>query len=223
VNHERTILLLAALASAASAQPFIEIGVSGSLLADDGVRPVTVRAIFDTSAPPISADATAVRFRAIDGDFIFSFDVPADAPMVNLDNNAEGIIYDLVYDQTNDRIRFEFGNFFGSRTGKLVISPIVGPMSASMNSLPDDPSAYMMDASASDRSMSLEYTRVGLAPLKALWTPSGFVTSDSAFSVWVDTAQDPNPDPCFADLTGDGQLDFFDLSAYLQLLQAGCP
>jgi predicted outer membrane repeat protein len=30
-------------------------------------------------------------------------------------------------------------------------------------------------------------------------------------------------DPCFADLTGDGALDFFDLSAYLNLYQMGCP
>ena len=30
-------------------------------------------------------------------------------------------------------------------------------------------------------------------------------------------------DPCLADLTGDGELDFFDISAYLNLFQMGCP
>tara|TARA_E500000318_G_scaffold42553_4_gene40704 strand:+ start:878 stop:1651 length:774 start_codon:yes stop_codon:yes gene_type:complete len=92
-----------------------------------------------------------------------------------------------------------------------------------IDSLPDDPALYApSDYSGSDpvsmTSGVLDYIA------RADWppAPSGFgnTTGTLAWSAMLYT--EPQPE-CAADLNGDGVLDFFDISAYINAFQSGCP
>lgn len=85
-------------------------------------------------------------------------------------------------------------------------------------SIPDDPASYnnwfigIMDAELTTG----DYSNV--------WFGGSGFSGDHTFSISVREVPDPNPEPeCIADLNNDGQLDFFDVSAYLQIFSDGCP
>jgi hypothetical protein len=85
-------------------------------------------------------------------------------------------------------------------------------------SIPDDPASYnnwfvgIMDA------------ELTTGDYDGNWFEGLGFTTDHTFSISVREVPDPNPEPvCIADLNNDGNLNFLDISKYLELYGDGCP
>ncbi len=96
-----------------------------------------------------------------------------------------------------------------------------GPIPDPDGSFPDDPAAY---TGWTDAESDADIPGMSFA---GFWTSaSGNFLGNCIFSLTVREVPDPNPDTapeCLADINNDGVIDFFDISAYLQLYSNGCP
>lgn len=108
------------------------------------------------------------------------------------------------------------------------IGGLVGtPFTSASPNLPSDPSAYYLnDDPIEYKEFSLDWggtyngnTLYSISP----GHPVPFVDG-AGIGLIVREVADPNPpEPCPADLTGDRELDFADISTFIQLFGKGCP
>lgn len=225
----RTALVSAIIAlssSIATAQPFLGIHVSGSMQVGNEFKPFGLRAIFDTGASPDTVEPNSVHFNAEWGEVIDTSAlasttmaspfgvledgyIPADIEFVYLQGKN---IYRLVTDVKGDPISFNVGNPIGVSTGGIGLA---------MTSLPKSLIDYQVIHSGGGGLSSGPLTFLTSDGI-ALWY-GGSVSNTGTIHVTFQFVDGPPEPECLADINNDGFIDFFDISAYLQLYSDGCP
>ena len=220
----RSALILSVSSTVSCAQPFLEFHVQGQVQSETLGRltHVDYRMIFDTSAQPTAAGG-ALNFDPVFFDAIDSGNSGSDSPIravnpvdVNPDSPAPG----LYYEPGTDRLVIH------TLIDWLINTHPAGAFSPGMSSLPADPSEYDLDLDEQNASVSLIsafFDQVDWTPLNGFTTANQTNLSQGTFSVSIRVVEDPNSVQCDADLNSDGQLDFFDVSVFLQLYSNGCP
>jgi len=208
-------VIVALSSSTANAQPFIQIDVAGT--AEDtqtgtGFLPFGLRAIFDASAAPDGVFSNSIRFNAVWGEGLqvtglLSTSIPFEASPDPLGYFPADV--QLNYIQSIDS--YQMSTILNGEPIIFKVDNPVGAFSLAMTSLPDAPGDY--------ENNNGEVTII---------TENGFGVWNSNFSfgtifVSVRIVEGPPEPECLADINKDGQLNFFDVSAYLQLFGNGCP
>lgn len=203
---------LAALTSAAWAQPYLEFSVyaEADSISGMGASPAIARVGFVVNAadPTQSIIESTLRFQVNDAASV--------GPELSDVNITDSFFQQFI----NEEMTFAVaGTTTQGEQYVFNLTMAFGP--------PNDPDGSLEDDADLFTGWTLGTGSVNTSSDVYVldWTPEqGF--GQGRFFFTVREVPNPEPDPapeCLADLTGDGQLDFFDLSAYLQLLQAGCP
>ena len=213
---------LAFTASIAHAQPFIEFHIQAVVDSQFEVLPEEFKIVFDASEPTTPLSLGRYSLQAVYVDNQQSSSNVSDSPMIAGDQTesvfASGALF---YRPSTDQLEIYADD------SSVTIRSVLGDFSDIASSIPDDPAAFLVDTTDPDAKMTYSnYFNEGLE-----WTlqdgfteRSSFENSTGAFSVRVRVVEDPNaPEPCDADLNKDGVLDFFDVSAYIDLYSNGCP
>lgn len=214
------LITLGALASTSVAQPQLEFGATG-LVASGLGQPVTrvaFRAVFDTTLPPDDTSGADIVYNAVSAEILdqtqatSGFTVTGSTDVTDEDFwITEGVSASLrILPDGSYTVEVSAGSSMASLNHLGVVGPLTDPDM----SLSDDPEAYALL----------------LAPIitSTLTIPTGVVTRDlaefngGAFTGWIIPYTAPEVE-CAADVNGDGNLDFFDVSAFLQLFGLGCP
>ncbi|GJM18815.1 MAG: hypothetical protein DHS20C14_10280 [Phycisphaeraceae bacterium] len=195
---------MALLAGGASAQPFIEIRVEVIFSPGGSASPSFSGGsyIFDAGAAPVFANASRVQFEPVAA---AEFRYPADNPMP--------LEPDPVDPDDLQHNRFTYTGTFDTWdvAGLLVFAPPAGVFSVSMTSLPDDPADY--------KSVGPN-ARVNAGFGLVSWDKTdGY--EDGFLSYTVRVVDDPNP--CAADMDGNGVLNVDDIEAFVDEFLGGCP
>lgn len=222
--------VIAISSSNAAAQPYIEIDISGSLRFNqtgNTYLPFGMRAVFDAGAAPVSVAPNSVQFDAIMGEYIATNDLTtADdsihSPIVFGSANTEyipAVNAKLTYVNSTSsyRLIIQAGTPTGSYSTEIHGTSSL--FSLGMTSLPDDPEDYQMN----DGPPNFVTPRITVITNdgSAFWNQIGLGSDIILVKIRV---LDGPPEPeCLADINNDGFIDFFDISAYLQLYSAGCP
>ena len=205
----RFVLLIVCVAlvcsSVAHAQPFLEFSISSSGDPDGFGFPMQTHArlVVDAADPMQQVIASS-------GVYGIAVDTPKARAI---------LITEMELSMTVDQLTI---HFFGWYDGNFVILDLAADHAIPMDpdgSLQDNPNVYN-----AWNSMTCD-SQFNLATINSSWNDTdGFLPAGSGFSLTVREVPDPNEEPaCIADINGDGQLDFFDVSAYLQLFGLGCP
>lgn len=202
------------------AQPFIEIDVIGAGNNTD----IRLRAVFDPSAAPTSVAPGSIVFEPVVTQITNDEHVMGDP--VRLVGISEAPLVDarsaeLLYSPTEQLFALVVFEVGGTAT-VMIMRGLLPAFNAAMTSLPDNPDDYLLNSSNPNRGMSLVRTS-GPGTFVGVWTHSEGFVSGGAFTASVRAIDDPSGEECLVDLNGDGELDFFDVSVFLQLFAAGCP
>jgi hypothetical protein len=172
---------------------------------------------FDTDAAPVASTDTTVTFRP--GDHEISVTTMVGAVTTQRVFNPTNSQATIVYDADTDALSFVLDAQADAQTIQLrltIVDP-AGPFSPDMQSLPANGYGALGNIfavlDAGDNSFQAIYLR----------SAERFVTG--AVQYIIGGAPAPAPRPCSpADLAAPiGVLNFFDLTAYLDLLGQGCP
>jgi hypothetical protein len=217
------LTMFALTSPVAKAQPFIEIEVTGYMMAfiEEGYLPAGFRVIFDTGAAPDVINGDEIEFRSVWGEAIDPFgQTPIDAPSAIdvFSSELEFVNADfvLIYDSAGDNY-FINSSVIDGGNGEIQFR-VGAPKSVfnlSMTSLPDTPDGYQRRENIPTRGISFVTTR-GVAN----WAEEA---SQGYISIRVRTVDGPPVETCPGDLNGDGVLNFFDVSTFLSLFNQGCP
>jgi hypothetical protein len=237
MNSVYTIVLgtIVALSSyAADAQTFIQIEFVGQAQSDSKeLHPIGLRAVFDTSAPPIEPNI----FESVSTEVVQWWSYPGTAYNPDLDlpmiTNNTTIEYQR---DTPAQFRYypELGiyeiymrhNEIGYTAQVQGTKPA---FTADMTSLPNSSDDYGVALPPSQGFIPrrIEYFANGPEGsfASARWSNpfEGIINTTGQLQVRVTRVENPNTDECIADLNNDGALNFLDISAYLQLYGDGCP
>jgi|GEM_PF-1226624 len=226
-NHARfTTLAIASIAAItlstthATAQPFIQIDVTGTISefgSGGEFLPFGIRAIFDAGAAPDLIDSNSIHFNAVWGEAIQTQDLTDSAslqPFVVLSEPLEYIPaeVELQYVQSTNAYQM-----FTTLNDELIVFTVPDPdgaFSLAMASLPDAPGDY--EQSKLSSGFLQFFTDSG----SAFWTQN---FSDGTILATIQVVDGPPEPECLVDLNNDGVLDFFDISTFLTLFGAGCP
>jgi hypothetical protein len=206
-------------ASFAHAQPFLEFHVQGQVSIPLGVVQSEFKAVFDASAPTMDFDDGMRRLNALHTEFLQVMNPPQSPVLTGDPTIIESAPGSFTYDPPLDSLIISVGGT------NITINQMMGDFSDIANSIPDDPEAYRIDTSNPNAAMF--YSNTFAAFMR--WTPAfGYqdLGSDAsgAYTIRVRVVEDPNaPEPCIADLNDDGNLNFLDISKYLELYGDGCP
>lgn len=240
--NNTTALLIAGFgmmtaSSLAQDGPFIEIEF---VIADDtdidAFEQHIVRAVFDTSIPPVQHFA-GLAFFPLEATHTFMTRNPSAGP-ASVGNAASPPIHtfdvqigttpetsDLVmsYSSALDQLNFfivsndqEVSTF--ATAAFTVLSPISG-FSIDMASLPEDPNAYLADLDAGGNT-GYAADGHGQFLISPRWSPSNEI---GEIAYRVRSVENPASNDCPSDLNNDGNIDFLDISAFLEGLADGCP
>ena len=227
-----TTLAIAAIAAItlsstpAFAQPYIEIDVSGSMQGQTTgyeFKRFGLRAIFDAGAAPVSVGNNSIRFDGVWGEAFETKGLPSIAtgsPIV-IDTALEYIPadFDFIYVRSSNSYRIS-ADVNGEYMDFVVIDPI-GSFSLAMTTLPDDLGDYQVFSNGPVKYDS--YSSINGDIGSARWEGgSGGLITGSIHATFRYVDGPPEPE-CLADVNGDGELNFFDISAYIALFSAGCP
>ena len=219
-----------ALSSTATAQPYIEIDVSGTLQNNetgDTYLPFGMRAVFDAGASPFAVGPNSVQFDAVMGEYIATNDLTTaddsnQAPFVIGSANTEyipAVGASLTYFSSTSSYLLSFQTGTPGGNYSTEIRGTNSLFSLAMTSLPDLPEDYQANFGPPNF----------VDPRITVFTGDGFafwneISSGSDIILVKIRVVDGPPEPeCIADLNNDGVLDFFDVSAYLQIFSDGCP
>lgn len=228
--HNRLItavlITFATLTAAANAQPFIEFEIDATKETNPGsVTILNARVVFDAGAGEISTNT----FELIDAEisihqrpyaqFAGSIEPDPDRWTYTLDDLVQANL-------TLQSDSYGFGLFGDDDPFTLLIN-IFGSrpaMQPPLTTLPDDPAEYMVDLNAGISGVDIVLTMNGqTTELTELGNMGAVINRDATMHYTVRIVDDPRIEECAADLNNDGRLDFFDVSMFLQLYQAGCP
>jgi hypothetical protein len=220
VTHTLASVVVAFAASVASAQPFIEFHVE-SMVSSPGsftsIESEDFKAVFDISVQPELIAGGIYRMDAVYSELEDRLGNISDSPVIVGDPMPiPSLSGSIRYQPLTDTLTLFID------TNIVEINAPLGDFTNIATSFPDDPEAYRVDTANSTASMTLFSSSSYMA-----WNSiEGFdVFSDpGAFTVRVRFVEDPNaPEPCIADLNDDGNLNFLDISKYLELYGDGCP
>lgn len=211
-----TAAALAAVSAAACgpalAQPFIEIEWEGTGRYDP-FQPELLelfggRAVFDAAASPISSDSSFIGFEAVEAEW-YSV-TPSGEPETQYAPEDAFLYYRPPTGSLTVLVDVDLGV-------SLSFSQTTSAFMVGMDSLPDDPASYAFTGGSGD--LVTASGRQG----GAIWSPgSGF--NNGIFRYWIREVENPNPpEPCFADLDGNGILDLTDVNLFINGFVAGCP
>ena len=181
--------------------------------------------VFDTDAPPAIGDIGQLVFEAIRCDLNTPIENPASLPFSvgepNALRTAEFITAHLEYFPQSDVYQVTISRMIDAQMVimSLVVEKPVGDFSANMTSLPDAPEDYNFGGSGLDS----VFVNLDIGPENefAIWSTTSSFGAFSFSARTIEITQSVGCSP--ADITGDGQLNFFDVSAFLTLLSQGCP
>lgn len=172
---------------------------------------------FDTDAPPISTDGVVLTFDVADHDYTYTIVNAGVTSVQHLDpSNSTARI---IYKSSNDTLTLQINRTDGGPavSTSLIIAQPAGGFSASMTTLPD--SGYGPHANVSC------YVTAQGTLYQALWNAASSSFTAGAIQYTTGGVSAPAPRACSpADLAAPfGQLNFFDVSAFLSAFNAGCP
>ncbi len=225
-NAALTLITVASIAASANAQPFIEIEFDATKeINPGGVTIINARVVFDANEDAISADT----FNLIDAEVdIHQRPYTQFAGSVEPDPNRASFSFDDLDTKLVGSVANILGFSLGDSTSAFELSiGIVGTQPAvqpPLDTLPDDPALYMIDPAAGISGMDINLTINGqTTELSEFGNMGSVINRNASIHYTVRVVDDPRIEECAADLNNDGRLDFFDVSTFLQLYQAGCP
>ncbi|MBO6513091.1 MAG: hypothetical protein JJ974_03905 [Phycisphaerales bacterium] len=208
------LIALCSFTSSSTAQ-YIQLEVQGGIDADEYIT-VAFRAIFDTNAPPDGVvPGSTITFNAIWAEMVDPSVTARVSPMVVGDEEIyEPATARLLYVETSNRY-IVTAFIGGSPPVQFVVRDPIGRFTTDLPSLPPVLSWYDVDPSGPNAVIELqaEFSTT-------TWTPGD---DNGGFIMSVRNVDGPPMPECIADLNNDGVLDFFDVSAYIQLYTNGCP
>lgn len=200
----------------------LEILMFGVNEAETDAGSVSVSCVFDTTAAPIVL-TNALRWQSIKSSMVSSQGSLSDVPF-QIGESPSGFLYEFGDDEvvTADLTYFTVSNryrLFVVAGGQSLIFDVLNTspgFDAMMSSLPENLSQYQSSPMDPSYQVSLS------SPSFTAAYPEG--ESDTGlFAFKVSEVEAPVSDDCVADINGDGQLDFLDVSAFLQSYNSGCP
>lgn len=228
--HIRTIaaalFAIASSTTCASAQPFIEFEFEATKeINPGGVTIINARVVFDANEDAFLPEV----FNLIDAEVdIHQRPYSQFAGSVEPDPNRTSFSFDDLDTTLVGSVANILGFSLGDSTSDFeLLIGIVGTQPAvqpPLDTLPDDPALYMIDPTAVTSGVDIDLTLNGQTTELTEFGNMGTVLNRNAtIHYTVRIVEDPRIEECPADLNGDGRLDFFDVSTFLQLYQAGCP
>ena len=200
----------------------LEILVFGTNQAQTDAGSVTVRCVFDTSVAPIVL-TNALRWQSASTTVLSSQGslsvVPfqageSETGLLYEFGNGEVVTADLTYFTVSNRYRL-----FVVAGGQSMVFDVLNALpvfNPAMTSLPDNPTQYQSAPGDPGYEVS-----ISSPAFTAAWPERPTDTGIFAYKVTIVPA--PDAEPCVADVTGDGLIDFLDISAFLQSFNEGCP
>jgi len=210
----------------ATAQPYIEIDISGTVVTDGSLElvPFGLRAVFDAGAAPHTVDTDTVRFNAVWGEAVQTGALTNSsviAPFVLLQEPLEYLPADVELQYVESAFRYQMSTDINGENIQFWVD-FGFPGDAwglSMTSLPDAPIDYQMPEWTGVH--LYYYTIIGHADWREY--PQNGIPNNGTILVRVSVVDGPPEPECIADINGDGELNFFDISAYIALFSSGCP
>jgi hypothetical protein len=208
--------------STAIAQPFIEIHVTGTIRqGSDLCVPYGLRAIFDAGA---DADAGGgpgsffIQFNAVWGEAVQTAGATPitsclEPPFTTSPGPLEYLPADIEFRFYDIFDHYRISTFFNGEDSEFIVPN--SEMSLLMDTLPDDLRDYQQDNSA------IESMKFEADAGSAIWDEIGF--SEGTMTVNIGFVDDPTEPECLADFNGDGVYDIFDVLAFVEEYNAGCP
>lgn len=218
----------------ATAQPYIQIDISGTMrdqATGDQYKPFGFRAIFDAGAAPDSVGPNSIHFNAVWGEAIESSALitttTASSPIGVLSGGYSPADVHFAYIQSSNNYRIS-AEVNGEFMDLWVTDPI-GSFSLAMTSLPDDLGDYQVffGNPTLDEAGPVIFSMFSPASGdggNAHWEGDCLDCHNTGTISATFRFVDGPPEPeCIADINGDGELNFFDISAYLAEFTNGCP
>ena len=221
-----TIATITLLSTPATAQPYIEIAISGSMqdnVTGDEYKPFGLRAIFDAGAAPDGVFGNSIQFEAIWGEAIDTSALTSTSmasPFGVLED--EYLPADVFFSYIQSINSYQVLAFVNDDIATLQVTDPIGAFSLAMTSLPDALVDYQIFQKGFGEIVGpvLFSTPQG----SAFWNgDSSIASSTGSIHVTFRFVDGPPEPECLVDLNNDGALDFFDISTFLTLFGAGCP
>lgn len=220
-------VIVALSSSAASAQPFIEIQFKGGIPINPFGSPtplyvtVDARAIFDAGAMPSGVLGQFTTYDAIWAEVVNPMPSTRFSPMTVSTPELHELTTAVIEHDTINNQYLVIVDAFDMQTVSFRVTAPMG-FSPSMTTLPDEPVGYDVDPFQLGQ-MVIIHTDADDIQSGVVWEYTGFSGLNGGFTASVQVVDGPPEPECLADINKDGQLDFFDVSAYLQLFGNGCP
>jgi len=177
---------------------------------------LTTKMIFDTSAPPATISPTGILFHPVTSG-VWAKDTPMDQTP-DLDPNNP-VIHNAGVQYSIDNTDLIFFLNTNSYHFSLTITNMPAPFNSAMDSLPNDPADWTPDPTT-----SVYWGHADVSVEFVFWDPADNNTFSGGFlSYSVEVLPEPSDACSPADLNEDGELDFFDVSEFLQIFGLGCP
>jgi hypothetical protein len=226
--------LIVLFSSTAIAQPFIQIEFVGQAQSDSKeLHPIGLRVVFDTSAPPVEPNI----FEPVSAEVVQWWSYPGSASNPGLDLPMFTNNFAIEY-QTAETAQFRYYpslkiyeiyvlyNGFGYTVQVQGTKPAFTDGMASLPNSSDDYGVTLPTAKGFTP-RRIEYIANGpegsFASAKWSNPVEGIINTTGQLQVRVTRVENPNTAECIADLNNDGNLNFLDISEYLQLYGDGCP
>lgn len=216
----------AVLATPTLAQPFIEFDIDATKEIDPGgVTVINARILFDAGAGEILFNT----FELIDADIsVHQRPYAQFAGSIEPDPNFRSYTIDDFEQATLTLLPDSYGfGLVDNDDAFTLLFAIIGSRPAiqpPIATLPDDPAEYMVNLNAGISGVDIDLTMNGqTTELTEFGNMGAVINRNASIQYTVRIVDDPRIEDCTADLNGDGRLDFFDVSVFLQLFQAGCP
>ena len=215
----RIALFFTALLSLSANAALIQVEytiVSNGGFGNQIIDSVSVSMIFDTQLPPSPGPNGTLVFTPI-ATVLTSLsnpNPPGATTGIDLNNPPTVDFARLQYFPNGNTIALEAAD--GAGIGTLTISQMPSAFHPAMVSLPEDPADWLPDMGTT------EYRAQTNLPSALSWSQAlGYFGGVITYT--VTTLPSPSTACSPADINGDGQLNFFDVSAFLDIFRLGCP
>lgn len=175
--------------------------------------------IFDTSvAPEVDKDG-AQTYYAIAGEYYYDVPSRRETPFKVLDEEENVFEYGwLRYGPGSQSLVVYTGPTAG-RVMFIILEEVTADFFEGMDSLPDAPESYALTEDYNSQSISGTFSTGGTASWNS---KEGYQNGGVTYGARLVTELEP--EACSpADINGDGIVDFFDVSEFIQIFLAGCP
>jgi len=178
---------------------------------------VTVKMIFDTSSPPDSSGPQLKFYPLTAGIWTTDSPLVQEVPDLDLNNPSTYTTQSLTYESAENAIFLELYDFVNFQFYSFYIGNVTPAFNPKMDSLPDNRADWIPDPA------TVNYRAI--YDLKGPWIHWNSIAGYSGgfLSYSVEVLPEPSNACSPADMNEDGQLDFFDVSEFLQIFGLGCP